>query len=115
MGEDAGRVGKACLPSVSGCSGANARREKRGFALDHCVASLPAGRGFRWAKHEAAVRGDRVRLTAACSQPGDYASGQNSGSEYDSHCLEGFLLDGVPGVIDCVFGGVAPLFHGFHR
>jgi len=75
----------------------------------------PGRAGFRWAKHEAAVRGDRVRLTAACYQPGYYASGQNSGSEYDSHCLEGFLLDGVPGVIDCVFGGVAPLFHGFHR
>jgi hypothetical protein len=65
------------------------------------------------ARHGAAVRCELVRLTATSSQPGNDASGQNSGAEDNAHCLEGLFLDGMSRIVDCVFGGMAALFHCF--
>jgi hypothetical protein len=47
----------------------------------------------------------------AQSHPGGKDAGYDSGSKDYTDGLQRTLLDGVSGVIDCVFGGVAPLLN----
>ena len=53
-----------------------------------------------------------MRLSTAQTNPGEQASGQDSGCEGDADRLEWFLPDGVLHVIDCVLGGMACLPDG---